>query len=401
MRKNLFLSAIILIFGLSAISAFAQTTTVKPSAISGEVSSISGEKIVLKTKDGDLEAVLSDKTQYFRVPPENPTLKAAVASTVTEIGMGDKLLVTGILSEDKKTIPAKSVYLITKSDISNKQIKEKEEWRTRGINGRVVAFNPQTNVLTVSVRGLAGERTVSVTPKEKSEFYRYAPDSVKFSEAKKGVISDIEIGDSIRALGDKNADGSEIKAERIVTGSFKTVGGTITAINAEKNEVTINDFQTKKDVTIVVTDASILKEFPADRAQMLAGGQTQGGGQGGFRPPTQGNQQPNSQQNSSTQGQTPNGQGQGGGFRGSGGGIDEMLDRFKTVKVADLKVGQMIAVSSTKSADPSRITAIKLLSGVEPFIKMQQMPIGGQGGGNRGGGGASLNIPGLDGFGGN
>lgn len=154
MRKNLFLSAIVLIFGLSAVSAFAQTTTVKPSAISGEVGSISGEKIVLKTKDGDLEAVLSDKTQYFRVPPENPTLKAAVASTVTEIGVGDKLLVTGILSDDKKTIPAKSVYLITKSDISNKQAKEKEEWRTRGINGRVVAFNPQTNVFTVSVLSL-------------------------------------------------------------------------------------------------------------------------------------------------------------------------------------------------------------------------------------------------------
>lgn len=395
MRKNLFLSAIVLIFGLSAVSAFAQTTTVKPSAISGEVGSISGEKIVLKTKDGDLEAVLSDKTQYFRVPPENPTLKAAVASTVTEIGVGDKLLVTGILSDDKKTIPAKSVYLITKSDISNKQAKEKEEWRTRGINGRVVAFNPQTNVFTVSVRGLAGERTVSVSPKDKAEFYRYAPDSVKFSEAKKGVISDIEVGDSIRALGDKNADGSEIKAERIVTGSFKTVGGTITAVNAEKNEVTINDFQTKKDVTIVVTDASILKQFPTEMAERLAG---QGGGQGGFRPPTQGNQQPNPQQNPPTQGQTPNGQG--GGFRaGGGGGIDEMLDRFPTVKVADLKVGQMIAVSSTKSADPSRINAIKLLSGVEPFIRMQQASAARQGGG--GGQGASLNIPGLDGFGGN
>lgn len=393
MRKNLFLSAIILIFGLSATSAFAQTTTVKPSAISGEVGSISGEKIVLKTKDGDLEAILSDKTQYFRVPPENPTLKAAVASTVTEIGVGDKLLVTGILSEDKKTVPAKSVYLITKSDISNKQSKEKEEWRTRGINGRVVAFNPQTNVITVSMRGLAGERTVSVTPKDKAEFYRYAPDSVKFSEAKKGVISDIEVGDSIRALGDKNADGSEIKAERIVTGSFKTVGGTITAINTEKNEVTINDFQTKKDVTIVVTDASILKQFPTEMAERLAG---QGGGQGGFRPPTQGNQQPNPQQNPPTPGQTPNGQG--GGFRGGGGGIDEMLDRFPTVKVADLKVGQMIAVSSTKSADPSRINAIKLLSGVEPFIRMQQASAARQGGGGQG---ASLNIPGLDGFGGN
>jgi hypothetical protein len=245
------------------------------------------------------------------------------------------------------------------------------------------------------VRGFAGEKTVLVTPKDKAEFYRYAPASVKFSEAKKGVVSDIEVGDSIRALGDKNADGTEVKAEKIVSGAFKTVGGTITAVNPEKNEITINDFQTKKSVTIVISDSSILKQFPADIAQRMA--QLQGGGGGGFRPPTQGGQQ-NPQQNSQTPGQTQGGMGQGGGMRGGGGGIDDMLERFPTVKLADLKVGEMIAVSSTKSADPSRINAIKLLSGVEPFIKMQQMTTAGQGGG-RGNSSPNFSIPGLDGFG--
>lgn len=400
MRKILFLSAVILIFGLCGLTAFAQTTTVKPSAISGEVGSINGEKIVLKTKDGDIEAVLSDKTQYFSVPPENPTLKAAVPAAVSDIGVGDKLLVTGILADDKKTIPAKSVYLMSKSAIASKQAKEQEEWKTRGIAGRVVSYNPQTSVITVTVRGLTGERTVSVTPAEKTEFFRYAPDSVKFSEAKKSQLSDIEPGDSIRALGEKNADGSEIKAEKIVTGAFKTIGGTITAINAEKNEVTINDFQTKKDVTIVVTDASLLKQFPAEMANRLAGMQAMqaGGGQGGgMRPPTQGNQ-PQPQRNPQTPGQTP---GQGGGLRAGGGGIDDMLDRFPNVKIAELKIGEMIAVSSTKSADPTRITAIKLLSGVEPFVKLAQMQMAS---GNRNGGGNNANsnftIPGLDGFGG-
>ncbi|MEP6903405.1 MAG: hypothetical protein ABJA66_16880, partial [Actinomycetota bacterium] len=323
MRIKLFLSAILL-FGLFNLTAFAQTTAViKPSAISGDVVSISEGKIILQTKDGSIEAVLSDKTQYFRVPPENPTIKAAVASAVSEIGAGDKVLVTGILADDKKTIPAKAVYLITKSDIAQKQTKEQEEWRTRGIAGRVVSYNPQTNVINVSVRGFAGEKTILVTPKDKAEFYRYAPDSVKFSEAKKGVITDIEIGDSIRALGDKNTDGSEVKAEKIISGAFKTIGGTITSINAEKNEITINDFQTKKAVTIIVSDSSILKQFPAEMAQKMAQFQMmQTSGQGGFRPPTQGNQQ-NPQQNPPTPGQ-------GGGMRG-GGGIDDMLERFPTV----------------------------------------------------------------------
>ncbi len=397
MIRNLFSLSILLLFGLLNLTAFAQTNTaIKPSAISGDVVSISDGKIVLQTKDGTIEAVLSDKTQYFRVSPENPTLKAAVASTVSEIGTGDKLLVTGILSDDKKTIPVKAVYLISKSDIANKQVKEQEEWRTRSVAGKVVASNPMTNLITVAV----GAKNVTVKPKEKAEFYRYVPDSIKFSEAKKSSFSEIELGDQIRVLGDKNADGSEVQAEKIVTGAFKQIVGTVKAISIEKNEITFTDLETKKDVTIVVSDTSILKQFPAEAAQRMAQFQMmQSSGQGGFRPPTQGNQQ-NPQQNPPTQGQTPNGMGQGGGMR-SGGGIDDMLVRFKDIKVADLKVGEMIGVLSAKSADPSRIKAIKLLTGVEPFIKMQQMTAGkGQGGGGGGrGANSGFTIPGLDGFG--
>ncbi len=395
MRRNIFLAAIILLTGIFNLNLSAQTNTdigIKANFAGGEVTSVGSGNIVLQTKDGAIELVLSDKTEYKRVPPETPTLKAAIPSNLSEIGVGDKLLVTGLVAADKKTIPAKAIYLITKADISQKQTKEQDEWRTRGIAGRVTAFNPQTNVLSVSVRGFTGEKTVLVTPNKTAQFYRYAPDSVKFSEAKKGVVSDIEIGDAIRALGDKNADGSAITAEKIISGAFKTVGGTITAINSEKNEITINDFQTKKPVTIVISDASVLKQFPAEMAQRMAQFQG-GGGPGGFRPPTQGNGQ-TPQQTPPTQ--NPNGQG--GGFRGGGGNIDEMIERFPAVKITDLKVGEMIAVSSTKSADPSRVKAIKLLSGVEPFIRMQQTAGGGQGG--RGAGGnAGFTIPGLDGFG--
>jgi hypothetical protein len=400
MRRTLFVSAIFLLFGLSVLTAFAQDpAAVKPSAISGEVGSIDGAKIVLKTANGEIEAVLSDKTQYFRVPPENPTLKAAVAATVSDIGVGDKLLVTGILAADKKSIPAKAVYLMSKSAIAERVSKDKEDWRTRGVIGKVVSYDLATKVITISTRSFAGEKTVVVKPKENAEYYRYAPDSIEFSKAAKSKLSDIEQNDEIRVLGVKNADGSEIQAEKIVTGGFRTNGGTIKAINIEKNEIIISDFQSKKDVSIVVSDYSILKQFPAEMAQRMAMMQAGGGGQGGFRPNAPGGgqttTQPTPQQNPQTPGQTPGGGGQGG-MRG-GGGIDD--SRFQNIKISDLKVGEMIGVLSSKNPDPNRITAIKLFSGVEPFIKMSQAAAAG--GGNRQGGGASLNIPGLDGFGGN
>jgi hypothetical protein len=76
-----------------------------------------------------------------------------------------------------------------------------------------------------------------------------------------------------------------------------------------------------------------------------------------------------------------------------------MLDRFPNVGVADLKVGDVIAVSSTKTNDLDRITAIKMLAGVEPFLRAAQAQAA-AGGRQRGQGTLSLDIPGLDGFGG-
>ena len=393
MHKILFLSAIFLLFGLSAVTAAAQ---VKPTLIGGDVVSITTEKIVLKTANGEIEAILSDKTQFLKVPPDNPKPSAATPTTFSEIGVGDKVIISAVIPEDKKTIPVRSVYLMSKAAIAERQTKEKEDWRARGMIGRVANYNPETKVITMTVRGMGGEKPVTVKPKANAEYYRYAPDSIEFSKANKSKLTDIELNDEIRVLGDKNADGSEIEAEKIVTGGFKTNGGTIKEINVAKNEIVVTDFQTKKDVSIVISENSILKQFPAELAGRMAMMQG-GGGQGGFRPPTQGGASTTTRTSPQTPGQNPNG----GGMRGAGGGgIDD--SRFQNIKLEDLKVGEMIGVLSTKNQDQTRIKAIKLFSGVEPFIKMAQAAASGAGGGNRGGGGASLNIPGLDGgFGGN
>jgi ribosomal protein L24 len=340
----------------------------------------------------------------IKVPPDNPSLKAAVASNLTEVGTGDKLLITGVVSADKKTIPAKAVYLLTKSDIAQKQAKETEKWQTRGISGRVTAVNPQTKEITVSMPGVMGAKTTVVSLKDNARFRRYAPDSVNFSESLTSSFGEIQTGDMIRAVGDKNADGSSLSAEEIVTGAFQTVGGTVTAIDAAKNEITINNLQTKKNVTIVIGKNSVLKQFPAEMAQRMAQFQMMqaGGvqpGQGRMRPPR--GSQPNPPAAPPTQGETPNQSGQGrgqGGMRGAGGGnIDDMLERFPNITIENLKVGDMIAVSSSKGVNQERITAIKLLSGVEPFLKMQQAS--GQTQGGRRSQDTGFSIPGLEGGG--
>ncbi len=393
MRQKLFLS-FLFVFLLSAssiIRAQDANVNIKPSVLAGEVSALTASKIILQTKDGAVEVALSDKTEYKRVSPENPSLKTAVASNFSDIGVGDKVIVTGILASDKKSIPARAVFLMTKSDIASKQTKEQEQWKTRGISGLVAAVNPQTKEITVSARGMMGETKTLLTLKENAMFRRYAPDSVSFNEAKKSSLDEIKVGDSIRALGDKSADGAGFKAEEIISGSFQTIGGTITAIDAAKNEVTINNIQTKKNVIVVIGQNSVLKQFPAEMAQRIA--QAQSGG--GMQPPTGTMRPPSGEQTNPPNGPTaPNGMRRGGGNRG---GIDEMLERFPTIKITDLKVGEMIAFSGTKGTNMERVTAIKLLSGVEPFLKSQPAADGSNNGRRRGGTDSGFSIPGLEG----
>jgi hypothetical protein len=390
--------------GLSSVSA--QATSMKPSVASGDVTSIETGKIVLQTKDGSIEVTLSDKTEYKRVPPENPSLKSAVASSLSDISIGDKLMVTGIFSDDKKTLPARAVYLMTKADIAQKNVKESEQWSTRGVSGRVASVDTITKQIKIDVRGLAGSTSVVLTPKESAKFLRYAPNSVKFSEAKTSTLGEIQAGDMLRALGDRSADGASFNAEEIITGAFRTVAGKIKSVDVAKNEVVITDEAAKKDVTVDLASATMLKRFPEEFAQRMAafqgGGMRPGGGApeaGGGKPagaPAGGQ--------AATGQARPGGQpgggagGPGGPGRGPRGGIDDMLDRFPNITAADLKAGDVIAVSSTKSSSPDRITAIKLLAGVEPFLVAARAQAAA--GGGRGQGGLSLDIPGLDGFGG-
>lgn len=398
MKKNLFIINFILCAVVGIGAQTTPTASIKPSVISGDVVAISAERITINSKTGNIDGVLSTKTEFKRVDPAKPDLAAATPATVSDIAVGDRVMATGVLDAEGKSFPARSVYLMSKSAIAQKNAKEAEMWRTRGIAGKVTAVNAQTNQITVEVRGLMGTTSTVLTPKGDAKFKRYAPNSIRFDEAVDSSIADVKQGDMIRALGDKSSDGTSFSAEQIVTGAFQTIAGTVKSVDTAKNEIVITNLQTKKDVTVELGSTSIMKKFPAEMAERLAGGQI---GAGGMRPPGQGGMQqgqPGGQPAGGQPGAGAPGQGRPGmgGGRGSG-GIDDMLERFPNITAADLKAGDMIAISSTKNGDLTKVNAIKLLAGVEPFLRMAQA----QSGGGRGGRGldGGFSIPGLDGIG--
>ena len=93
------------------------------------------------------------------------------------------------------------------------------------------------------------------------------------------------------------------------------------------------------------------------------------GGGGGMRIIRPGETPPSAPQQPSSGGRP------GGGAGGpSSGQVDygEAIEKLPAIKVADLKPGEGIIVSSTKGADPARATAILLAAGVESFLKRQE-----------------------------
>ncbi len=410
MFKNKALILLSLIVALGTITGFGQVNAdvgIKATFAGGDVTAIGDNKISLKTVDGPIDVLIVSASAFKKVTAENLSLKGAVASSVSEIAVGDKLLVSGLVADDKKSITAKTVYLMSKSTIAERNSKELEDWRNRGTTGRVASVDPMTNAITVSVGSGVMAREVIVKPGQETEFMRFSPDSNDFAKAKKSSIAEIEKGDEIRVLGNRNSDGSEVSAEKIVTGSFSQTSGTIKSIDLDKGQITIQEVWSKKVVTISVLPVSVLKQFPEETASRLA--MFNAMQQGGFRPPD-GQQNPqnaqqnprNAQQNPQqspeqrTPGQMPGGgMGQGGARRG---GVDD--SQFPVLKITDFKVGDMIAVLSSKSADPASVRAIKIYNGIKPFIDAQEA-MAARSGGQRGGGGAnsSFTIPGLDGFG--
>ncbi|HEV2351223.1 MAG TPA: hypothetical protein VG028_15400 [Terriglobia bacterium] len=397
----------------------------------GVVTQIQPGSFTLHTDAGpELAVQLPEGVAVLRVPPGSKDLKSATKITVSDIISGDRVLVLGKVSADQKSLVATRVIVMSKSDLAAAQQAERLDWQKRGMSGVVKSVDPQTKEITISVPNsppTPGNPThpvvISLAPG--ATLLRYAPDSVKFSDARLSHFEDIKAGDQIRVLGNKNEDGSRLTAEKLVSGTFRNIGATVISVDAAAGSVMVKDLGTGKPVLVHTNADSKMHRLPPFVAMMIArlnsgaapgprdgaaggapGGHPSGnalapqgrnGGQGGQGSPTggQGRGGPNGQ----------NGEGgarlgrPGGGFGAGPRDFNQMLDRTPPLKLDELKAGDALIVVSTEGANPAQVTAIVLLAGVEPILAAQpkgskQMVLGqwnmGMGGADQGGGGEGV-----------
>lgn len=373
MRRNSALLILILISTASLAWGQAAATNqpapqggdagITPNRVIGEVKAIdkTAKQLVVKTDAGSLvTATLADTTQYMRVAPGETSITNATKITFAELAEGDRVMAMGKVSEDRKTVPTRALVVMTKGDLAKKHEAERAEWRRRGILGVVSALNPTTKEITISSRAMGGMQSVIIPVSDKVELRRYAPDSIKFGDAKESSFAELQVGDQLRALGERAPDGTRFTPEKVVTGAFRTVVGTVTAVDAATGELKITEADKKQPLTIVVKQDAVLRRFPGEMGGTMMMSRPAGAGNAAGQPAA-----------GAPQGTPPSGGGPGGGPRRGGNfNIQEMMESMPAIAIADVKPGEMIIVSSTKGADPTRLTAISLLSGAEPLLTM-------------------------------
>jgi len=359
------LSLMVSVAGLRAGSfALAQAPAAAPVAARqiGTVKAISGSNIALTTDAGQQVTVsVADAARILQLAPGSTDLKTAQSSTLAEIAVGDRILITGKAGDTAGALIASRVILMKSSDIAQKNETEQADWEKRGSGGLVSAVDAGTGMVTISV----GAKKIQVQTSGSTKFRRYAGDSVKFEDTKPGTLAQIQVGDQLRVRGAKAEDGSSIQAEEVVSGSFKNLAGTLATIDATSGTLTLKDLTTKRTMTVKVTAHSDIRKLPPQAAAMFAarakGGVTDAGaGSGGGSAPGAGPGAAGSQRGAGAG--RPEG-------RSAGMDLSQMLARLPNETVADLKVGDAVMiVASQAEPSSSTVTAVTLLFGVEPIL---------------------------------
>jgi hypothetical protein len=346
----------------------------------GSIKAISGNTLTLSQDNGpDITATVAPNARILRIAPGAKDLKDATAIPVQDLQVGDRVRVRGQASADGSAIAALEVIVMARTDLEARRQQEQQDWQKRGIGGLVSSVDATAGTVKISVTGLSGKKEITVQASKSTVIRRYAPDSIKFDDAKASSLQEIHPGDQLRARGERSADGLQVTADEIVTGSFRNVAGTVNSVDASAGTVSVQDLLSKKTVVVKITNESQLHQLPPEMAQRIAvrlkGSMPPGtpGAGGSASGASAGNGGQGTAGGAPAAGGGMHGGGMNGVRAGGGGDFQQILNRMPTVTLADLHKGDAVVIVATEGTTS---TAITLLTGVEPIL--QAVPTAGQ-----------------------
>lgn len=369
---------------LTAVRGTAQATTPAQAAptapatrVLGTVKAVSAGALTVTKDDGGIVTLtLSDTVRVQQLPPGSTDIKTAQSAALGDIAEGDRVLIAAHAG-DAGVLSATRVVLMKSGAIAQSNASRQADWQRRGTGGIVSAIDPAAKTIVLT----SGVKKTTVQTTDRTIFRRYAPGSVKFEDAKTGTLGDIAVGDQLRVRGSKDVDSGVIVADEVVSGSFRNVAGTVVSLDAALNTVTVKDLATKKNVVVVIGPDSDLRNLPpemaarfAARARRPGAGTTATAGtstvNGSAAPASSQAGRPAGSPPTASTDTSEEGASRVRSSTGSAGGdLSQVVSRLPKTTLAALKPGEaLLIVGSGASAAGAPVTAITLLSGVEPLL---------------------------------
>src|SRR6185437_12446703 len=325
----------------------------------------------VKTAAGDVHQFdIPSSASIRRIEPGQTSLANAAVIPLSDLAVGDRLLVLFSASSNGGTPEASEVIAIKHEDVVKRQEQQTQAWG-EGEGGLVKSVDPSSGDIVLAAGGGLATKSVTVHTTPSTVLKRYAPASVSYAQATPAPISDIHPGDQLMARGTKNADGTQVAAEEVVSGSFRNISGLISSIDATGQAITVKDLLTKTPVTIHITPEAQMRQLPERMAQLIAArlkGQAPGGTAGGrgTRSENGGGDQSGAGGSGGEGGTRRGGPGMAEGARG-GMSPQQILTRSPEIKFSDLQKNEAVMLVATQGT--SEVTAITLVAGVEPLLQ--------------------------------
>jgi Domain of unknown function (DUF5666) len=372
--------------------AFAQTPAADTAAapatkptehVLGTVTKVDSAAHTITVKDdktsADYVISLASAHTLLKVEPGAKDLHNAVRIAADDLAVADRVDIRGFKSDAPNGINARSVVLMSARDLAQKHQAELQAWQNSTV-GNVTAVDSSTNSVKILIRAGGTPTPVTIQTSASTEFTRYSVDNPKTPA--KSRLADIQAGDQLHVLGQKNPDGSTISAEKVYSAPVRTVAATITSVAADGKQIVAKNLQTKQPATILLTDTSSIRKLPPQMAMFLArrfnpsaaapngaGGSPSAAAAGGASPtnPSGSQYRPGGGGGPGAGGSAPGG-GPGGSPHGPG-DLSHMLERIPAITASELKPGDAIVIWGFAASDPSTVVASTILAGVEPVLQ--------------------------------
>ena len=317
---------------LPIIQASAQT--IRPIGVILAID-LATKRVTIKTDAGpEMTVVFDEATRFLRIAPGAKDLENAASISAPELAVGDRILARGQSSGAPGSFAATSIIVISKADLARKHAAERAEWEKRGVGGVITTLDPAVKEITITTPTTAGAKPMVIAFAPGAALRRYAPNSVKFSDARPSRFEELNVGDQVKALGTADETRSRYTAEELVAGSFRVIAATVVSIDAAQNTFVTTTPGANKTMRAQVSVDSTVRRLSPEIAQMLAARNKAG----------------------NSPDQSPK-------------DLQSLIEKLPPLTLTDLKPGDAIIFTFATGEDASRITAITLLAGVEPLLK--------------------------------